>query len=87
MTLIFVGKGPGATVDVVRRLVISAKSKASESIGQGAEVGNVNQIAKEQYSGSEPATALDAETSDKAKADVAAEVADSAEKLDGNIQG
>ena len=85
--------GPAATVEVVRKLVTSAGvttgEAASEDIGKATEGSNIeNEVGLGNSSaekGELPAENGDVEKQeDAAKADVAADVADSAEKLDQN---
>ena len=82
--------GPGATVEVVRKLVAGTETTSDEVTSE--EVRKFMEREKEIESGKlhaenvEQSTQEDgaAEKEDVAKADVAADVADSAEKLDGN---
>ena len=83
--------GPGATVEVVRKLVAGVETNSdevtSEDVRKIVEVEKENEAGKLHAADFESTAAEngDAEKEeDIAKADVAADVADSAEKLDGN---
>lgn len=79
-------KGPAATVELVRKLVLNAGAPVDENVGIVVEAkaeetqGDVEADKKEP----EDATNGSGGTADGAQADVAAEVADTAEKLDGD---
>lgn len=82
--------GPAATVDVVKKLV-GSPANTSEDVGNIAEGSKVEKEVEEGKTSApeaeQPAAAngVADHTEDAIKADVAADVADSAEKLDGGI--
>ena len=85
--------GPAATVEVVRKLVGgTGESGTNEDVGntvEGSKVEKEIEEGKTDDQGAEQSTAVNGGPSDQkddaAKADVAADVADSAEKLDEGV--
>ncbi|KAL8914418.1 MAG: hypothetical protein Q9171_000923 [Xanthocarpia ochracea] len=71
--------GPAATVEVVRKLVQSSGVQSSESVGNAVQA---EETQKDEGDKAESKLASEGDT-DGNRADVAAEVADTAEKLDG----
>lgn len=81
-------QGPAATVDEVRNLISNSTEEASEDVGNAAEdetarnekekIENMSQESEKLKHSELPNEA----NRDKAQAEIAAEVADSAEKLD-----
>ncbi|KAL8955705.1 MAG: hypothetical protein Q9183_006550 [Haloplaca sp. 2 TL-2023] len=83
-------KGPAATVEVVRKLVEKAGASTSSKVDDAVKGDEADTAQKEieAEKADEPVgTAVPGETkTEGAQADVAAEVADTAERLDGNTQ-
>ncbi|KAL8727394.1 MAG: hypothetical protein Q9166_006066 [cf. Caloplaca sp. 2 TL-2023] len=73
--------GPAATVDIVRKLVLNAGVTSSENIDNGIEAGKIQENAETEKA---EAQVVSEGTTDGLQADIAAEVADTAEKLDGD---
>ncbi|KAL8873526.1 MAG: hypothetical protein Q9174_001032 [Haloplaca sp. 1 TL-2023] len=82
--------GPAATVEVVRKLVEKAGGSTSSNVDATVKADGADEAQKdmEAEKADEPAALAASEETktDGAQADVAAEVADTAEKLDGNTQ-
>lgn len=81
-------QGPAATVDEVRNLISNSTEEATEDVGnvsEGETVGKEVEKTETKSQGSEELKQSEPHNKtngDKAQAEVAAEVADSAEKLD-----
>ncbi|KAL9604081.1 MAG: hypothetical protein Q9179_001970 [Wetmoreana sp. 5 TL-2023] len=78
--------GPAATVEVIRKLVQSAGASSSENLGNVAEAEQVQKEVETKNVGVQDAAMPSGGENDGDQADVAAEVADTAEKLDGNAE-
>ena len=76
-------QGPAATVDAVRDLVGAKKSDDIEEAAKADEGKTMGSAVKEAKPDTPEAEQANATIGDATEADVAAEVADSAEKLDG----
>lgn len=75
-------QGPQATVDVVRKLVQNAGVSSKENVGNEAKAEQIKQDVESDEKKHQDAANPSQENTDGARAEVAAEVADTAEKLD-----